>query len=256
MTDQTQFERDVLSDRARIGIVAPATNTIVQPEMETMRPDGVTNHHGRIRVTNVPMNSDADFLHVLDLLDQDMDRALDDVAACAPDHLIVGVTSPMLRGGVAACSARLEDIETRTGIPATAGSSATARVLKNLGIKTIGLVSPYQPVMDGMLRDYMAEGGVDIAELVTLRCASPFAIAQVGPETLRQAMIRADRPEIEVWIQVGTNLGFSSLAPELTDALGKPVIGVNAITYWEAMRRVGVTEPTPSLGPTLSGLAY
>ncbi len=256
MAKQNEIERDVLADRARIGVVAPATNTIVQPELEAMRPAGVTNHHGRIQVSNVPMASDADFLHVLDLLDQDMDRALDDVAECAPDHLIVGVTSPMLRGGVEACTARLDSIEARTGIPATAGSSATARVLKNLAVKRIGLVTPYQPVMDGMLRAYLAEGSVEIVELVALRCPSPFAIAQVPASVLRYKITTADRPEIDAWVQVGTNLGFSNLAPELTEDLGKPVFGVNAATYWEALRRIGVTEPNPASGPVLSELAF
>ncbi len=115
-------------------------------------------------------------------------------------------------------------------------------------------MTPYQPVMDGMLTDFMAEVGVSVAEMVTLRCADPFAIARVAPEEVRARILAADAPGIEAWVQVGTNLPFSALAGPLAAALGKPVIGVNAATYWNALRRVGVPEDVPSLGSSLSGL--
>lgn len=246
---------DILGWRARIGIVAPATNTVVQPEMEMMRPEGVTNHHGRIRVTNVPMAGDEDFLRLLDALDADMDRALKDVSACAPDHLIVGVTSPMLRGGRDACAARLNQIEAQTGIAATAGSMALCRILRELGIRRIGLVTPYAPVMDDMLTMFFEEDGMSVASLVTLRCPTPFAIAEVPHEKMQQKVETADTSGIEAWVQVGTNLPFTALAASLTQDLDKPVIGVNAATYWEALRRIGVSESVPALGQILSGLA-
>jgi len=246
--------RDILGWRARIGVVAPATNTVVQPEMEAMRPDGVTNHMGRIRVTNVPMVTDADFIRVLDALDADMDRALDDVAAAAPDHIIIGVTSPMLRGGRPVCDARMIRLEDRTGITMTAGSTALVRVLAGLGVKRIGLITPYQPVMDRMLTDFFATDGVSVAALVTLRCPSPFAIAQVPPDRLIEEIEATDQPGIEAWVQVGTNLVISDFVPTLMQRFDKPVIGVNAATYWEALRRVGVTETVPALGPVLADL--
>ncbi len=248
------MERDILGWRARIGIVAPATNTIVQPEMEGFRPAGVTNHIGRIAVRNTPIATDADFLRLLDQLSEDMDRALDDVAACKPDHLVIGVTSPMVRGGRDTCIAQLDRIAQRTGIGATAGSMALARVLKELGISRIGLITPYQPVMDPMLTGFMGEGGVSVERLVTLRCATPFAIAQVTATDLQAAIADADRPEIEAWVQVGTNLAFSGLAADLNAQMGKPVVGVNAATYWEALRVLGVTEEVPELGPVLAAL--
>jgi len=35
---------DTIAYRAKVAVVVPATNTVVQPEMEAMRPPGVTNH--------------------------------------------------------------------------------------------------------------------------------------------------------------------------------------------------------------------
>ena len=41
---------DQLGYRGRIAIVVPSTNTSCQPECETLRPRGVTNHTGRISI--------------------------------------------------------------------------------------------------------------------------------------------------------------------------------------------------------------
>ena len=40
--------RDILGHRAKVGVLVPFSNTIVQPEFEAMAPPGVTNHAARI----------------------------------------------------------------------------------------------------------------------------------------------------------------------------------------------------------------
>jgi maleate isomerase len=47
------MNRDVLGWRAKFGVLAPSTNTIVQPEFDDLRPVGVTNHYSRIYTPNV-----------------------------------------------------------------------------------------------------------------------------------------------------------------------------------------------------------
>jgi len=45
---------DTLAWRAKVAVVVPATNTVVQPEMESMRPAGVTNHVTRMQLPPRP----------------------------------------------------------------------------------------------------------------------------------------------------------------------------------------------------------
>ena len=44
---------DVLGWRRTFGVLAPSTNTVVQPDFDDMRPAGVTNHYSRIFTPNV-----------------------------------------------------------------------------------------------------------------------------------------------------------------------------------------------------------
>jgi maleate isomerase len=52
---------DSLSFHLKLGIIAPSTNTSVHPEMDVMRPYGVTNHFGRLYFPNNPIKNDDDF---------------------------------------------------------------------------------------------------------------------------------------------------------------------------------------------------
>ena len=52
---------DSLGWRGNWGVIAPSTNTSVQPEYDDMRPRGITNHHVRIWIPDNPVHSDADF---------------------------------------------------------------------------------------------------------------------------------------------------------------------------------------------------
>ena len=45
---------DALGWRMKFGVIAPSTNTVVQPEFDMMRPRGVTNHFARIHIPNAP----------------------------------------------------------------------------------------------------------------------------------------------------------------------------------------------------------
>ena len=52
---------DALGYRCKLAVVAPSTNTIVQPEFDRMAPHGVTNHFSRIHIPDDPLGNDADF---------------------------------------------------------------------------------------------------------------------------------------------------------------------------------------------------
>ena len=54
---------DSLGYRKKFGVIAPSTNTSVQPEFDEMRPSGVTNHFSRIFIPDDPIHSDDDFDH-------------------------------------------------------------------------------------------------------------------------------------------------------------------------------------------------
>jgi maleate isomerase len=49
---------DSLGFRKKFGVIAPSTDTAVQPEYDEMRPRGVSDHFGRIHIPKDPIRND------------------------------------------------------------------------------------------------------------------------------------------------------------------------------------------------------
>ena len=88
-----------------------------------------------------------------------------------------------------------------------------------------------------------------MATFVGLRCNSPIAIAEVQPDALRRHLLDMGDDSLDAIVQVGTNLSMTALAREMQQTLGKPVIAINAATYWHALRANGVTDQFGGHGP-------
>ena len=91
---------DSLGFRLKLGIIAPSTNTSVQPEMDAMRPHGVTNHFGRLYIPNDPIKNDDDFNKLMDNIRSTMEDAARVVMTCRPPRLVLGVSSETFWDGL------------------------------------------------------------------------------------------------------------------------------------------------------------
>ncbi len=236
---------DALGYRAKIGIVVPSTNTICQPECERLRPQGVTNHLGRISITERPLASEQAFLEHVQAMRDGMRGAIEQVLTCKPDHLIMGVALEAFWGGARAAEALQQELEARAGIGVSLGSTATRTALEHHRARRIAVLTPHQPRGDAEVRRYFEEAGFEVLRLTGLKCASPTLIAHV-PATEVAAGLRAlDGDDVDALVQVGTNLAAIEVCADAQRWLDKPVLAINAVTYDDALRRLGI-----SIGPT------
>ena len=89
-----------LGFRKKFAVIAPSTNTLVQPEMDAMRPRGVTNHFGRIHIPDNPLRNDDDFNKLMDDIRTEMMQAVDQVMTSEPDYLVMGMSSETFWDGL------------------------------------------------------------------------------------------------------------------------------------------------------------
>ncbi|MEM7523025.1 MAG: arylmalonate decarboxylase [Pseudomonadota bacterium] len=236
------MSRDALGWRCKFAVVAPSTNTIVQPDMDTLRPEGVTNHFGRIYVPNMPVHNDEDFVALVEAIGATLNDAVERCMTCQPDYLIMGMSALMFWDGRAASERRMEELSAFAGVRVSAGSFACEAALRLTGAKRIGVISPYQPVSDREVTRFFQDCGFEVVAFRGLRCVSPVAIAEVQPDELRRELRELDDDGIDAWVQVGTNMSMVALSREMEAELGKPVIPINAATYWHALRAVGIDD--------------
>ncbi|GAB7553760.1 igiC [Novosphingobium sp. 11B] len=243
---------DVLGWRKLLGVIAPSTNTVVQPDMERMRPPGVTNHLSRIHVEDPVALSNEDFIAGTTAIAENTLDAVRSVMTCRPDYLVLGMSAVTFYGGVDGSRRFKARIEAEAGVGATTGAEAVAAALTAVGAKAVSFVSPYYPVANAEVRRFLEESGFAVRRDRALQCRRWTDIAKVTPETLREVIAQLDGDDVDAIVQVGTNLSMVDLAAEYEGTLGKPVIAINTATYWHALRACGVSDRLRGLGRLLS----
>ncbi|SFK95967.1 maleate cis-trans isomerase family protein [Falsiroseomonas stagni] len=233
---------DALGWRKRIGFVVPSTNTTVQPEVDDLRPRGVTFHLARVSIKERPLTSEQAFLEHVQAMRDGLGAAIEQVMTSAPDHLVMGVALEAFWGGVAASQKLEAELAEKAGVGITMGSTATAAALRAFGATRIAILTPHQPRGDEMVRAWFVESGFDVLRLKGLKCPSPREIAHVQPATIRESLRELDGPDVEALVVVGTNLAGAAVAAEGERWLGKPVLAINTVLTWHALRAIGIED--------------
>ena len=239
---------DVLGYRRKFGLLVPSTNTVVEPDFYAMAPHGVTIHTGRISIENPKMDDDAAFEALMVQIRASIGQAVLDVMSCEPDYLIMGMSSETFWGGKKGNEEFQRRIEELSGIRIATGANGCDRALRVLGAKKLGVVTPYQPVGDSQVRRFLEECGYEVVAIRGLRCPTAVSIAHVDEATLRQAILEVNTPDVDAILQVGTNLSMLRLADETERWLAKPVLAINAVTFWFALRENGIPDQTRGFG--------
>ncbi|CAH0495256.1 arylmalonate decarboxylase [Novosphingobium sp. CECT 9465] len=244
---------DILGPRRVFAVIGPSTNTVVQPDMEMMRPQGVTNQYRDIYVEDPVALSDDAFNQGAAKISAGMRDALATAVTCRPDYLVLGVSAISFVGGKVGCADFIAQVEDQTGLGISVGSVATAEALRAYGnVRRIAFVSPYYPTANANVRGFFSDYGFEIVHDVPLRCTSWTNIARVPEDHMRKVILALDADNVDAIVQVGTNLSMVRLAAEMEETLGKPVVAINTATYWHALRANGFTEKMTGFGRLLS----
>lgn len=244
---------DSLGHRMKFGVIAPSTNTSVQPEFDDMRPVGVTNHFSRIKIPDNPVNNDEDFNNlVMGIREATMD-AIDTVKTCSPGAIVMGMSAETFWDGKERADVLQREIEERAGMNVAMGSDACRAALSVMGdVKRIAVITPYMPIGDEQVHRFFTDCGYDVVTVKGLKCKSPMLIAHETEQTLRDAIIEVNDPSVEAIIQAGTNLAMARVGAMAEFWLDKPVIAINTATYWHALRMNGIEDKVQGFGSLLS----
>jgi len=243
---------DVTGYRAKVGVIVPSTNTVVEHDVAMMQPHGVTFHTGRMFISDPAMDTNETFENLIGQIRASIDVALRDVLTSKPDLMMMGMSAETFWGGVEGNAAFVKRVEAATGgLPVTTGASSCRAALEALEVRRIAVFSPYQPIADANVERYFNEAGFDITSVTGLRIESATAIAEVNEERVIKTLKEIDGPDVEAIVQVGTNLSMIRLADQAEHWLGKPVIAINAATIWHTLRSAGFTDTWGNCGSLL-----
>jgi maleate isomerase len=244
---------DRLGYRLKLGVVIPSTNSIVQPETDAMRPRGVTNHVGRIHIPDLPLTNDTEFAQIMTAIEPDLFGAVDRVMSCKPGHLIMAMSIPTFWGGMRGADQLLQRLKARSAVSVSLGSLSCVHALKNFpNVKTIGVLTPYQPVGDAQVAGFFAENGWTVTAVHSLKRPSEVLIGHATTADLIDGLKTLAAQKVDAIVQAGTDLAMADVAAQAEHWLGIPVIAINVATYWSALRENGIDDRIFGFGSLLA----
>lgn len=244
--------QDALGARAKVGVLVPATNTIAQPEYESMRPWGVTNHAARMKPSDRGQKvGDLEaYRKSLERGPEHIKDAIDQVIPCEPNIIVLGHSIDTFRGGQAGARRLGEDLTAHAGgVPVVLPSEAFVSALKAIGAgPRIAALTPYFPPGDEQVISFFEDVGFSIIRAIGLKCPGPLAIAATPEAVVVEALKELATEKIDAIIQPGTNLATSTLAADAERWLGVPVLACNTVSYWRTLRDLGIKDQRDDLG--------
>ncbi|MFC0531648.1 maleate cis-trans isomerase family protein [Phytohabitans kaempferiae] len=231
---------------ARVGLVVPADNAVIEPELYSVGVAGMSFHAYRITETE-PSRMRA---QAVDLAGSFGELGLDAaVYACAETSF-----EPGMRGN-AGLAAALQEI---SGIPVTTATTAMLAAVRHLGLSTIGLVTPYRPASGVQLEHMLAAHGLKVASRVHRDFAGSSDDPRVWYETNRQPstvvyeLARGlDLTMADGVLVSATNLRTLDVVERLEAELGKPVVTCNQSILWWSRRMLGLPDAVTGHGRLL-----
>lgn len=230
---------DTLAPRAIIGVMTPAMNTVVQPELDLLCPTGVTNQMQRFRLGGDRVSDD---------LPDEAAKLMD----CGPAALAIGLTTDAGPGGPAKLATRCDEIAAQIGVPVFNASAADYAGLQVLGAKRIGVVTPFNAEVDRVVKANTEDAGFEVVAIKGTEAPSLPAICETPLDDIRRVFRHVAESDCEAILQVGTALPVVAMIEDLEAELGKPIVACNAAVYWQTLRGIGITDGFPGYGRLLA----
>lgn len=226
----------------RLGMLTPSSNTVLEPMTYAMLAsagDATSAHFARFKVTEIGLGTAA----LGQFADEPILAAAELLSHAKCDVIAWNGTSASWLG-FDRDEALVARIEAATGIRAATCVLGYREAFGLLGIRRVGLVTPYTSDVQLRIKSNWARSGFTCDAEQHCGIADNFSFAEVREDRIEK-MIRANvKAGCDAVAIVCTNMRGARVAARLEQELNVPILDSVAVTLWAALRRAGA--PTAS----------
>ena len=214
--------------RARIGLLLPVDNAVMEPELYSLRLPGISYHGVRLTTSERPKMPE-DGIRLAPIFEN---LGVDIVVyACAATSFLQGVDAneTIVR--------RLEEV---CKVPAITATGAMVSALEALKVRKVAFGTPYAPFRGDALVEFLAHKGYESVKVIHQEM-DLFTANLKPPEFAYQLGLQAVHPDCDAIMISGTNLRTLEMIELLEADTGKTVITSNQAILWAISRRLGLS---------------
>jgi maleate isomerase len=233
---------------ARVGLIIPSSNRMVEQDMVRHFPPGLQAHVMRLRMTgphHVPL------AQLLPRIEEATHTLMD--ARC--DVVVFHCTAASMEAGLDGEAQALAAVA-RAGAPhATTTATAIRRAFDARGARRIVLVTPYNARTTEDEAAFLRSAGYDVLHAAGHDLGGSDAFCAAPAQFWLDRTVAAARREADAYLVSCANISVFGVIEELERRLGRPVVTSNQAVLWDALSRLGWRDTRGCPGRLFATLA-
>lgn len=253
---------DARSFRRKFGLVVPATNTSMEhelwsiifanPGLDGLR--GVGLHTVNVVTPSPRLGTKRDLMCYQRQFLGGLEAAMNVASLAQPEYMIMGMSLEHVVGGLEAIRLPITHLQAHTGLGWASSHEAMPAALKKFGAHRIGLLTPFDKRGNESAKRMFEELGFEVVASVGFSCANALHIAHIPDVAKEEAILKLlakKEHRLDAIVQCGTNMSLLEVTEKLETVIGIPILGVNAVLFWYALRENGFSAPLVGAGRLL-----
>lgn len=232
-----------IAQRAAIGLLVLASDQTMEYEFRRLvRQDGVAVYESRLFNDNEVTPATL--------------RAMRERIAPAADLILPGMKLDVVAFGCTSASMELGEAEVfrqihsvRPGVKCTTPITAAFAAFEALGVKRIGVLTPYSHEVNAGVRAYLDKRGANVAAFGTFNKLDDRDAARISPASIAEGIRTLARgSSLDAVFVSCTSLRLSEIVAEVEKDIGIPVTSSDHAMAWHCLRLAGVKDIVPDTG--------
>ena len=222
--------------RARVGLILPPDNTVIEPELGQMFPPGVQAFS--VRLTTLDREG---------LVRQALELGPPALKMIGIKFIAYCCAASSFFRGAEAERALIKELEQSFEVPATSASGAMVWALQRVSARKVALLTPYTASLTSLLVDFLKANSIDVVTTQALEIPTLESNLQ-PPEVAYRALRRMKAGGAEAILISSTSFRTLEILEMAEQDLGLPVISSNRALAWEILGRLGIRTSEEKTG--------
>ena len=229
--------------RARIGLLVLESDQTMEWEMRQMADlPGVALYHARL----------ANEAEVTPETLVQMELEVPKAAALLPEYLgLKAIGYGCTSGSTIIGEQRVSELIQMNNptVPTSNPLTAAKAALKRLGIKRLGLVTPYRPDVTELMQARFEEAGIVIQSVGSFYQQDDRVVGRITSDAILEAALTIGQNDLVDGVFIScTSLRAAGIIEQAEAALGKPVTASNHALAWHLLRLAGIRDEVTGFG--------
>ena len=242
--DRLEFTTDAgAAERARIGLLVLESDQTMEWEVLQLTDlEGVSVYHSRL----------ANDLIVTPETLARMEEELPKATKLLPDYMgLKAIGYGCTSGSTIIGEDRVAEIFAgfHPGVPSTNPLTAAKAALQVLGVKRLGLLTPYSPDVTEAMQANFNSAGIKVTVVGSFYEENDLVVGKIDPQSILSATITLGQNEDVDGVFVScTSLRAAGIIQQAEETLGKPVTASNHALAWHLLRLAGIKDMREDTG--------